>query len=107
MSFEKNKMYIGNLSYDVSEQELGEFLSEKGIKVQSLNIVKDKYTDRSKGFGFAEVGSEEEMQTAIEALNGQEFKGRPLTVSQARAREERKTGGRPKEGQSRNSSWKY
>jgi len=90
MSEQKNKIYVGNLAYSVTDEELNNFFEEKGLAVQSVTIIKDKYTDRSKGFGFVEVDSEETVQKAIELLNGQEMKGRALTVSQAREREPRR-----------------
>lgn len=86
---EKSKIYIGNLDYSVTENELKSFLEEKGITAKAVQVIKDKYTDRSKGFGFAELDSEEAIQKAIESLNGQELKGRGLKVSQARKPKDR------------------
>jgi RNA recognition motif-containing protein len=85
----QNKLYVGNVAYTATEGDLGEFISSKGITPLSVAIIKDKYTERSKGFSFVTVESDEEVEKAIEALNGQDFQGRPLTVSKARPREKR------------------
>ena len=90
---EKNcKLYVGNLSYNMTEAELEGVFSEKGIAVQSVSIIKDKYTERSKGFGFVEVGSEEDVAKAVEQINGQQVLGRTIKVSQAREAEKRHSG---------------
>lgn len=81
---ETRKIYIGNLDYSVTEDDIKRVLKEKGISVNEVNIITDKYTSRSKGFGFAEVETEEEVQKAIDAINGQELNGRTLNVSRAR-----------------------
>lgn len=81
-------IYIGNLSYRSSEGELRE-LFEKFGEVQSASIVKDRDTNRSKGFGFVEMPNAEDAKKAIEALNDKEIGGRPLRVNEARPREER------------------
>jgi len=86
------RLYVGNLSYDVDSSELEQLLSEHGT-VESAEVVSDRMTGQSKGFGFVEMGSDEQAQAAIEALNGQEVKGRPLTVNEARPREPRGGGG--------------
>ncbi|HOA73925.1 MAG TPA: RNA-binding protein [Phycisphaerae bacterium] len=85
------KLYVGNLSYDVSSSDLEKLLAEYGT-VQSAEVISDRTTGRSKGFGFVEMSSEEEAQAAIAALNGQQHEGRALTVNEARPREPR-TGG--------------
>jgi cold-inducible RNA-binding protein len=81
-------LYVGNLSYDVSSSDLQEMMSPHGT-VQSAEVISDRMTGRSKGFGFVEMGSEQEAQAAIEALNGQQHEGRALTVNEARPREDR------------------
>lgn len=94
------KLYVGNLSYGVSSSDLEEMFSSYGT-VQSAQVISDRESGRSKGFGFVEMGSDEEAQAAIRALNGQENDGRPLTVNEARPREERSGGGgggRPRGG---------
>lgn len=78
-------MYIGNLAYTVTEDELKEKFSEFG-EVANVNIVMDKYTRQSKGFGFVEMPSNSEADKAIKALNGTELHGRYMKVSQAESR---------------------
>ena len=85
------KLYVGNLSYDVSSADLEKLLGEHG-EVQSAEVIMDRDTGRSKGFGFVEMGSDDEARTAIEALNGTESGGRSLTVNEARPREPRAVG---------------
>jgi RNA recognition motif-containing protein len=86
------KLYVGNLSYDVDSSELEQLFGAHGT-VQSAEIISDRMTGRSKGFGFVEMGSEDEAQAAIAALNGQEHQGRALTVNEAKPREDRPRGG--------------
>lgn len=86
------KLYVGNLSYDTSDSKLQEMFEEFG-GVQSAQIIMDRETGRSKGFGFVEMGSEEEAKAAINGLNGKEIGGRVLTVNEARPREDRGGGG--------------
>jgi RNA recognition motif-containing protein len=81
-------IYVGNLSYDVTEDELKEVFSEHG-EVSSVNIIKDKYSGRSKGFGFIEMANDDEAEKAVQALNGSAVKGRDIKVNKARPREER------------------
>src|SRR5207253_6752285 len=86
------KLYVGNLSYDVDSSELERMFGAHGT-VQSAEVISDRMTGRSKGFGFVEMGSDEEAQAAIAALNGQESAGRTLTVNEARPKEDRGGGG--------------
>jgi RNA recognition motif-containing protein len=86
------KLYVGNLSYDVTGSDLEQLFAPHGT-VQSAQIISDRDTGRSKGFGFVEMGSDAEATTAIGALNGQEVGGRALTVNEAKPREERPRGG--------------
>ena len=86
------RLYVGNLPYSVSSSELEQMFSPHGT-VQSAEVVADRDTGRSKGFGFVEMGSEAEAQAAIAALNGQDNGGRALTVNEARPREDRGGGG--------------
>jgi RNA recognition motif-containing protein len=86
------KLYVGNLSYDVDSSALEALFSAHGT-VQSAQIINDRDTGRSKGFGFVEMGSDEEAQAAIAALNGKENGGRALTVNEAKPREDRPRGG--------------
>jgi RNA recognition motif-containing protein len=82
------RLYVGNLSYSVDSSELEQMFSAHG-SVQSAEVVSDRMTGRSKGFGFVEMGTDEEAQAAIAALNGQQSNGRALTVNEAKPREER------------------
>ena len=92
---EENKIYIGNINYEVTEEELKEIIKKKGFEVQHVNIIKDKFSGRSKGFGFAEFENDEQVQKAIESLDGHELKSRKLKVNKAQIREPRleKRGG--------------
>jgi RNA recognition motif-containing protein len=86
------RLYVGNLSYGVSSSDLERMMSEHGT-VTSAEVISDRATGRSKGFGFVEMSSDDEAQAAIEALNGREHDGRTLTVNEARPRQGRGGGG--------------
>jgi RNA recognition motif-containing protein len=86
------KLYVGNLSYDVDSSALEQLFTPHGT-VTSAQIINDRDTGRSKGFGFVEMGSDGEAQAAISALNGKENGGRALTVNEAKPRESRPSGG--------------
>ncbi len=86
------KLYVGNLSYDVNASELEQLFTEYGT-VESAQIIEDRATGRSKGFGFVEMSTDEEAQSAIDGLNGQQQGGRTLNVNEARPREPRGGGG--------------
>ena len=87
------KLYVGNLGYDVDASSLQQWFTQHGT-VQSAEVISDRMTGRSKGFGFVEMGTDEEAQTAIAAMNGVEMGGRQLTVNEAKPREDRpRTGG--------------
>ena len=88
------KLYVGNLSYTVDSSELEQLFAAHG-QVVSAQIINDRDTGRSKGFGFVEMADDTEAQAAIEALNGQQHNGRALTVNEARPREERSSSRRP------------
>jgi RNA recognition motif-containing protein len=81
---EENKIYIGNLDYSITEDELNKLLEEKGIQTTEMKIITDKFTGRSKGFGFAEFENNEDAKNAILSLDGHELKGRKLRVNKAR-----------------------
>ena len=81
------KIYVGNLSYEVTEEDLRQAFEQSG-QVESINIINDKYTGRSKGFGFVEMASNSDGQAAIEGLNGKELRGRAIKVNEARPRTE-------------------
>lgn len=86
------KLYVGNLSYQATESDLERLFGAHGTVV-SAQIIMDRDTGRSKGFGFVEMSSDKESDAAIAALNGSEQGGRPLTVNEARPRTERSGGG--------------
>jgi RNA recognition motif-containing protein len=86
------KLYVGNLTYNVNESDLEALFSQYGT-VQSAQIIVDRDTNRSKGFGFVEMGSDAEAQAAIQALDGHDHDGRNLTVNEAKPREPRSGGG--------------
>ncbi len=87
------KLYVGNLSYGMSDTDLRNLFEAHGT-VQSAQVIMDRETGRSKGFGFVEMDSGDQAQAAIDALNGQQVNGRALTVNEARPREERSGGNR-------------
>lgn len=87
------KLYVGNLPYGISSSDLERVFQEYG-SVESAQVITDRDTGRSKGFGFVEMRNDQEAQGAIQGLNGQDFNGRPLTVNEARPREERDGGSR-------------
>ena len=85
------KLYVGNLSYGTTDSDLRSMFEEFG-SVESAQVITDRESGRSKGFGFVEMGSQQEAEAAIKGLNGQEVDGRALTVNEAKPREDR--GGR-------------
>jgi len=87
-----NKLFVGNLSFKTTENDLQDAFSAHGT-VTETNLMVDRATNRPRGFGFVTMGSPEEAQKAIEAMNGKELDGRALTVNIARPREERTGGG--------------
>ena len=86
------KLYVGNLSFNTTGEDLREYFSQAG-NVESASVIEDRDTGRSRGFGFVEMSSREEAEAAIAQFNGKEFGGRNLTVNEARPREERGGGG--------------
>jgi RNA recognition motif-containing protein len=88
-----NRLYVGNLSYNVTEAELREVFAEGGKNVTEVKIVLDRDTGRPRGFAFVEMGSDQEASQAIETLTGREIQGRPISVSEARERAPRGGGG--------------
>jgi len=85
-------IYVGNLSFDTTEEQLRQAFSSHG-EVTSVNIISDKYSGQSRGFAFVEMPTKSEAIAAISALNGQEMNGRAISVNEARPREERGGGG--------------
>jgi RNA recognition motif-containing protein len=90
-------IYVGNLSFDVTEEDLKEAFSAFG-QVESVKIIKDNYSGRSKGFGFVEMPGKAEAQSAIEGLQGKDMKGRAINVNEARPRTEGHRGGNRRGG---------
>jgi RNA recognition motif-containing protein len=86
------RLYVGNLSFRTSGDELREMFSQAGT-VESVSVVEDRETGRSRGFGFVEMATPEEAQAAIEQFNGKEFGGRNLTVNEAKPKTDRGGGG--------------
>jgi RNA recognition motif-containing protein len=86
------KLYVGNLSYGLNDSDLQHMFEPHGT-VQSAQVIMDRDTGRSKGFGFVEMGTDQEAQAAIQALNGTEVEGRSLTVNEARPKTEGGRGG--------------
>jgi len=84
----EKKLYVGNLSYSVTNDQLKSHFEQAGT-VESANVIVDRQSNRSKGFGFVEMASEDEAKAAIEQLDGKEMDGRPLRVSEARPMTER------------------
>lgn len=95
------KLYVGNLPYSVTEERLQQHFSQHG-SVVSARIITDKFSGRSKGFGFVEMSSDQEAERAAAALNGTDFEGRNIVVSEARPQQQREPrpggGGRPPRG---------
>jgi len=93
MRGEAMNIYVGNLSYSVTEDDLRQAFGSFG-QVASVSIIKDKFSNQSKGFGFVEMPSQEEAQAAISGMNGKELKGRAMNVNEARPRtDDRRSGG--------------
>ena len=78
------RLFVGNLPRSVTDNVLNEFVTNAGFQVASATVIRDKMTGESRGFGFVELADDEDMQRAIQGLNGQTLEGRPLTVNEAR-----------------------
>ena len=87
-----NRLYVGNLSFHTTDSTLQQHFGQAGAVTQ-VNLIMDKFTGRSRGFAFVEMGSDADAQKAIEQLHGKELDGRVITVNEARPREERSSGG--------------
>ena len=92
------RLYVGNLSYDTTEDTLVSTFSQDGRSVESVQLMIDRDTGRSRGFAFVEMGSEEDARTAIESVDGVELDGRRLRVNEAQERPQRDGGGRGSRG---------
>ena len=93
------KLYVGGLPFSVTDEQLEELFSRHGT-VESARVISDRFTGKSRGFGFVELSSEDEAQKAMDALNGTELGGRTITVNEARQRENR-----PNRDQGRRNRW--
>jgi RNA recognition motif-containing protein len=98
----RKRLYVGNLSYDTSEDRLREVFSEHG-EVVDVALITDRYTGRSRGFAFVELATEEQAEEAINAMNGKTVDGRDLRVAEAKKREDR--GGGQQGSQKREDPW--
>lgn len=98
------RIYVGNLSYQVTDEELRQAFEPFG-EVSSANVIMDKFSGQSKGFGFVEMPTKSEAEAAISSLNGKELKGRALNVNEARPRPEGGSGGGAKRGGSAGRPW--
>ena len=99
-------IYVGSLSYDVNEEELKQAFEAFG-EVESVKIIKDKYTNRSKGFGFVEMSGKSNALSAIDGLSGTELKGRTIKVNKAKARFEDNRYRRDQSGGRQNDDWSH
>jgi RNA recognition motif-containing protein len=82
------KLYIGNLPFQASEDELGSWFKQAGVTAANVTLVQDRFSGQPRGFGFVEVNNDDEANRAIQSLNGQDFMGRKLVVNEARPRRE-------------------
>ena len=87
------KLYVGNLSFKATEEEVGALFAEVGVQPDSLTLLRDRFTGQPRGFGFAEIRDDAEAEKAIAALNGKDFLGRTLVVNEARPQRESGGGG--------------
>ena len=88
------KLYLGNLPFKATEEQIAAVFAEIGVQPDSLTLLRDRFTDQPRGFGFAEIANDAEAVKAIEALNGKDFLGRALVVNEARPQQEGGGGGR-------------
>ena len=87
------KLYIGNLPFTATEEQLNEWFSQVGVTPSAVNLIRDRFTGQSRGFAFVEVTNDEDADKAVNSLNGQNFGGRNLVVNEARPQAERGGGG--------------
>ena len=87
------KLYIGNLPFSATEDQLNEWFSQVGVTPSGVNLIRDRFTGQSRGFAFVEVNNDEDADRAVNSLNGQNFGGRNLVVNEARPQAERSGGG--------------
>lgn len=87
------KLYVGNLPFNASEEQLQEWFGQVGVNPSAISLVRDRFTGQFRGFGFIEIANDEEANRAVTSLNGQNFGGRNLVVNEARPQAERSGGG--------------
>ena len=87
------KLYVGNLPFSATEDQLHDFFSQAGVNPSAVNLIRDRFTGQSRGFAFVEITNDEEADRAVNSLNGQNFSGRNLVVNEARPQAERSGGG--------------
>ncbi len=92
------KLYVGNLPFQANEEQLTEWFSQAGVHVDAVTLVRDRFSGQPRGFGFVEVGNDEDADKAIQGLNGHDFMGRKLVVNEARPQREGGGGGRGRGG---------
>ena len=87
------KLYVGNLPYDATDGDLEKWFTEASVAVDSVTLVRDRYSGQPRGFGFVEINDDEQAETAIQSCNGKDMMGRPLVVNEARPKVPRMDGG--------------
>jgi len=92
-SSQVKKLYVGNLPFSATEDQLHDFFSQAGVNPSAVNLIRDRFTGQSRGFAFVEITNDEEADRAVNSLNGQNFSGRNLVVNEARPQAERSGGG--------------
>ncbi len=101
----KKKMYVGNIAFSATENDLRELFSEYG-EIESLKIIKDNFTNRSRGFGFIEMTNENDAKKAITALNGKTFMGKTLTVAEAKPQQRNFSDRKSSYGKVQRKNWR-
>jgi len=87
------KLYVGNLPFSATEDQIHEYFAQAGVNPSAVNMIRDRFTGQSRGFAFVEIANDEEADRAVGSLNGQNFGGRNLVVNEARPQQERGGGG--------------
>ena len=87
------KLYVGNLPFQASETDLQNWFTQAGVTLANVNLIRDRFSGEPRGFGFVEIGNDDEADRAIQSLNGKDFLGRTLVVNEARPRREGGGGG--------------
>lgn len=89
------KLFVGNLPYAANENDVQAFFESAGVSVDTVTVMRDRFTGQARGFGFVEIGDDAAAQRAIDSCNGRELQGRALVVNEARPMNSREGGGRP------------